>query len=135
MQRGKRQEYELETFLRQRYETLLGNGTYLPDKVFTKSSDFKRTIDSAAQVLTGLFPLQNYRIWNKKANRKPFPLYIIPKKSDYLLSTIHLHVADIRNCSKNTSNHQQSKQLLIKIVIYFGIWNRKRENRFAQQQM
>lgn len=82
---GKQQQYELGKYFRRRYEKLLGDGSYSPDKVFTVSSALDRTINSASLVLAGLFPPQNGQIWNQNLLWNPIPVYVIPRSSDYLI--------------------------------------------------
>lgn len=82
---GKQQQYELGKYFRRRYEKLLGDGSYSPDKVFAVSSELDRTINSASLVLAGLFPPQNDEIWNKDLLWNPIPVYIVPRSRDYLI--------------------------------------------------
>lgn len=71
--------------MRRRYEKLLGDGFYSPDKVFTVSSALDRTINSASLVLAGLFPPQSHQVWNQDLPWQPIPVYSIPVNSDYLI--------------------------------------------------
>lgn len=72
-------------YFRRRYEKLLGDGSYSPEKVFTVSSASDRTINSASLVLAGLFPPQNDQIWNANLLWQPIPVYAISKSEDYLI--------------------------------------------------
>lgn len=71
--------------MRRRYEKLLGDGSYSPDKVFTVSSALDRTINSASLVLAGLFPPQSHQVWNQELHWQPIPVYQIPVSEDYLI--------------------------------------------------
>ncbi|XP_031636521.1 uncharacterized protein LOC116349294 [Contarinia nasturtii] len=82
---GKQRAFELGQYFRRRYEQLLGDGSYHPDKVYTLSSAFDRTINSASLVLSGLFPPQDNQIWNKNLLWQPIPVYSIPTAQDNFL--------------------------------------------------
>lgn len=122
------QAYELGQFFSRRYEKLLGDGSYSPDKVYTQSSEMERTIMSAAMVLAGLFPPKNIQIWNKDLLWQPIPgFYFDPQLKICLIRienivsfqcipfrktlTIFLYMEnklyakDIKKHSRSTKNH------------------------------
>ncbi|XP_031634016.1 prostatic acid phosphatase-like [Contarinia nasturtii] len=82
---GINQEYELGTYLRKRYASLLGDGGYSNDNVYIQSTDVDRTLNSAQAVAAGLFPPENDQIWNADLLWQPIPIHTIPKEMDHVL--------------------------------------------------
>ncbi|XP_054267962.1 prostatic acid phosphatase-like [Macrosteles quadrilineatus] len=83
---GKRQQYELGEFLRDRYGSFIGDG--FPSKVArVQSTGVERTLMSAQLVAAGLFtpsthPLQQ---WNQKLDWQPVAVHSQPLEEDSLL--------------------------------------------------
>lgn len=85
-QAGRLRQYTLGKYLRQRYYKLLGNGQYSVNKVYVESSDFDRTIESAAANLAGFFPLEKNESWNDEIAWRPIAIHTIPKQLDNMIS-------------------------------------------------
>lgn len=82
---GKRYLYETGEYLRNRYNTFLGN-TYQPDMAHSQSTGVDRTRMSLQLVLAGLFPPKNTaNEWNKRLNWQPVPIESEPLDQDTLL--------------------------------------------------
>lgn len=83
---GKQQHYALGKFLRKRYLSLLGNGSYSPKTVYIQSTDIDRVLMSAASNLAGLFPPSYNELWNPNILWQPIPIHTIPIQFDYVLN-------------------------------------------------
>lgn len=70
-------------YLRKRYLQILGDGKYSTDKVYVRSSDYDRTLISAAVNLAGLFPPGKDEIFNDELRWIPIPIHTIPLKLDH----------------------------------------------------
>lgn len=79
---GMQRHFELGKYLRKRYFNLLGDGKYSADKVYIQSSDYDRTIMSAAANLAGLFPFEDNETILDTLRWKPIPIHTIPLKLD-----------------------------------------------------
>lgn len=97
--------------MRRRYEKLLGDGSYSPDKVFTVSSALDRTINSASLVLAGLFPPQSHQVWNQDLPWQPIPVYSIPVTEDYLIKAENI----CPQYEKLRTEHEKSPEVQAKI--------------------
>ncbi|RZF41879.1 hypothetical protein LSTR_LSTR005341 [Laodelphax striatellus] len=82
---GKRQEYELGLWLRERYKGLL-NTVYNRTEVYIQSTDVDRTLMSASSVLAGLYPPFGNEIWNNRIHWQPIPIHTIPELMDEVLA-------------------------------------------------
>lgn len=78
---GKRQEFELGESLANRYQSLFPNG-YSFDTVKVYSSQYDRTMMSAAACLAGLFPPTEQQIWNSKLLWHPIPINMLARNVD-----------------------------------------------------
>ncbi|KOC59082.1 Venom acid phosphatase Acph-1 [Habropoda laboriosa] len=78
---GKQREYTLGLFLRDRYETFLGD-TYKVKSVSALSSDYDRTKMSLQLVLAGLFPPSKLQQWHQELNWQPIPANYLRRYED-----------------------------------------------------
>ncbi|XP_021948129.1 prostatic acid phosphatase isoform X2 [Folsomia candida] len=81
---GKKQEFELGRYLRSRYQTYISDN-FVPNEIYTLSSDTDRTIMSAELCLAGIFPTENGTEWNPDLKWQPIPLHVIPEVYDNIL--------------------------------------------------
>ncbi|XP_016837209.1 venom acid phosphatase Acph-1-like [Nasonia vitripennis] len=81
---GKKREYELGKFLRNRYNDFLRD-VYNPGDVYARSSDYSRTKMSLLLVLAGLYPPNKDQRWTSKLNWQPIPITYMPIMKDSLL--------------------------------------------------
>ncbi|KRY20271.1 Lysosomal acid phosphatase [Trichinella patagoniensis] len=80
------QQFQLGTFLRQRYEKLIPK--YKSDTIYIRSTDSNRTIMSAMANLAGMFPPENSQnILN--LTWQPIPIHTIPKTLDKVLDVTY----------------------------------------------
>lgn len=84
MQKGKKRQYELGKWFRNRY------GSFLPEEYNTKdiyvlSSDVDRTLMSAQLNLAGLYPPKDTQVWNDDLPWQPIPVHTLPKNEDQIL--------------------------------------------------
>lgn len=84
-QQGKQRHFNLGKQLRKRYYNLLGDGKYSPDKVYVRSSDYDRTIMSAAANLAGWFPPKNDQNFTDELQWIPISIHTIPLKYDHIV--------------------------------------------------
>ncbi|XP_034256970.1 venom acid phosphatase Acph-1-like [Thrips palmi] len=85
---GRRTEFRLGKFLRQRYEDFLGS--YRSGVVYARTTDWPRTKDSMALVLAGLFPPAKQNVWGHDGEDlgyhwMPIPADTKPRDQDKLL--------------------------------------------------
>ncbi|XP_054267345.1 lysosomal acid phosphatase-like [Macrosteles quadrilineatus] len=111
---GKRQEFALGQWLRQRYDRLLTD-FYDPNLVYVRSTDVDRALMSAKCVLAGIFPPKGQQVWNDQLIWQPIPTHTTPEKLDKILAqkypcpayqAEHLRVlnsAEIRNITSRYS--------------------------------
>jgi len=81
---GKREQYELGIFLRNRYKDF-ASSRYKNYYTKCKSSDFDRTIMSAYCLLTGLYPPIDGQVWHENITWQPIPVHMVPQNVDYKL--------------------------------------------------
>ena len=58
--------------LRHRYNDLLGE-TYMPDAIYARSTDYKRTKMCLQLVLAALYPPKGQQVWNDQLPWQPIP--------------------------------------------------------------
>ncbi|XP_054267344.1 prostatic acid phosphatase-like [Macrosteles quadrilineatus] len=78
---GKRQQYELGRWLRQRYDHLLTD-QYSPDLVRVHSTDVDRTLMSAQANMAGMFPPKGRQVWETSLPWQPVPIHTAPEDVD-----------------------------------------------------
>ncbi|KAG8263237.1 prostatic acid phosphatase-like [Homalodisca vitripennis] len=81
---GKKQQYELGQFLRDRYGQFLGE-EFSNDQVRLQSTGVDRALMSAQLVSAGLFPPVGYQKWNPGLDWQPIPIHSQPLDEDTLL--------------------------------------------------
>lgn len=99
---GKRQEFELGQYFRQRYGSLLNLTRYIPPQIKMKSSDVDRTLMSASCLLAGMFPPAGREVWNLSIKWQPLPIHGVPLLEDYLFNGYEV-------CQKFSHLLQESK--------------------------
>ncbi|KRZ80719.1 Lysosomal acid phosphatase [Trichinella papuae] len=83
---GISQQFQLGTFLRQRYEKLIPK--YKSDAIYIRSTDSNRTIMSAMANLAGMFPPESgENILN--LTWQPIPIHTVPKTLDKVLDVTY----------------------------------------------
>lgn len=68
------QHHYFGRYLRDRYIGFLKKD-YNKNDVFIRSTDFDRTLMSAYSVLSGLYPPNDYQVWNNKINWQPIAVH------------------------------------------------------------
>ncbi|CAG9766715.1 unnamed protein product [Ceutorhynchus assimilis] len=81
---GKSMAFTLGKSLRNRYNKFLGD-IYLPEAVFTQSTDYDRTKMSALLALAGLFPPAKAQKWNEQLEWQPIPFDYEKDHRDFVL--------------------------------------------------
>lgn len=87
--RGKRMQYNLGRYLRNRYGALLGD-EYDEKVIYVRSTDVDRTLMSAESNLAGLYPPKGDQLWKKDIPWQPIPVHTVQLGADNLLSS-HSH--------------------------------------------
>nr|XP_002130958.1 prostatic acid phosphatase-like [Ciona intestinalis] len=99
---GMHQHYELGSYLKQRYNTLLSR-RYNRSEIYIRSTDFDRTLMSAESNMAGLFPPEGKQKWNgTNTSWQPVPIHTVPKILDSLL------LAPIITCPKLQQLHEKT---------------------------
>lgn len=80
---GKRREFALGRFLKDRYGAFLGD-TYIAGSISALSSDYDRTKMSLQLVLAGLYPPNKLQQWNPNLNWQPIPAKYLRRYEDNL---------------------------------------------------
>ncbi|VEN54508.1 unnamed protein product [Callosobruchus maculatus] len=78
---GIQRQYKLGQWLRKRYNSLL-SPMYNVNEIYVRSTDLERTLMSAYANLAGLYPPQDFQVWNDGINWQPIPVHTIPRKID-----------------------------------------------------
>jgi len=84
--RGKRQQFELGQWIRERYDGFLSSN-YSEQEIVVRSTDVDRTLMSAMANLAGLYPPAGYWQWNQDLAWQPIPVHTVPQEEDTLLSS------------------------------------------------
>lgn len=58
---------------------------YSSKKVYIRSTDVDRNLESALIFAAGMFPPSEDEVWNKDLNWQPIAVHTIPLNDDYLL--------------------------------------------------
>ncbi|KAB0799287.1 hypothetical protein PPYR_07167 [Photinus pyralis] len=82
---GKRQQYDLGRWLRERYKNFLPE-EFSPRDIYVRSTDVDRTLMSAQCNLAGLFPPDANQTWNSNLAWQPVPVHTVPEQLDPVLS-------------------------------------------------
>lgn len=83
-QTGKREMFKLGEYFHRRYRNILGE-RYSPEKIYTISTDFDRSIMSAQANLAGMFIPRRDEMWNADIMWQPVPVHTISQKRDRIL--------------------------------------------------
>ncbi|KAJ8916513.1 hypothetical protein NQ315_000155 [Exocentrus adspersus] len=81
---GKRRQYELGKWFRNRYSAFLPE-EYNAKDIYVLSSDVDRTLMSAQANLAGLYPPKGPQVWTDELLWQPIPVHTVPKVEDQLL--------------------------------------------------
>lgn len=111
---------ELGKYLRKRYYQLLGDGKYSQDKVYVRSSDYDRTMMSAAANLLGFFPTETNEIWTDEIQWRPIPIHTVPLHLDHIVG-LERPCARYDKAFKDILNSTEFKEAKNKINRYFEI--------------
>ncbi|XP_071056781.1 venom acid phosphatase Acph-1-like [Onthophagus taurus] len=86
--KGKLRAYNIGTYLRKKYNKLLGD-VYTPDILYGISSHYPRCRASLESVLAGLYPPSEELIWNKELLWEPIPYDYLPMKENNLFLPVY----------------------------------------------
>ncbi|KAM6893498.1 lysosomal acid phosphatase-like [Xenentodon cancila] len=84
-QEGMRQHLNLGQFLRTRYKNFLTE-SYDRNEIYVRSTDFDRTLMSAASTLAGLYPPSGHQLFMPGLNWQPIPVHTVSRSEEKLLS-------------------------------------------------
>ncbi|XP_053472580.1 lysosomal acid phosphatase [Ictalurus furcatus] len=84
-QEGMRQHLELGQFLRKRYTGFLGED-YNRFEIAVRSTDYDRTLMSAASNLAGLYPPKGSQVFHPGLDWQPIPIHTVSQDEEKLLS-------------------------------------------------
>lgn len=84
-QEGQQQHFELGTWLRRRYGGSLIRPKYNLNDIYVQSSDYDRTLQSAAVNLAAIFPDDCQ--FGKHFSCQLVPIHTIPKHLDYMIAS------------------------------------------------
>lgn len=82
---GKRQEYNLGVWLRQRYSNFLA-ADYSELDIRVRSTDVDRTLMSGEACLAGLYPPTTKQLWDQNLLWQPIPIHTKPEIDDPVLA-------------------------------------------------
>lgn len=94
LQEGKHRLFELGKYLQRRYRNLLKNRPYSSDLIYVRSSNMRRTRESAAQAMAGFFDYEKHpkrlflkNLFHKRSNDtvQSVPVNAVPREEDHLL--------------------------------------------------
>ncbi|RUS79984.1 hypothetical protein EGW08_012249, partial [Elysia chlorotica] len=83
---GKRQQFELGQYVKQRYDGFINTTYYDHNEIAIESSGIERCLMSAYSHLAGLFPPQGDQVWNEDLKWQPIPVQTRPVKEDNKLA-------------------------------------------------
>lgn len=73
-------------WLRTTYGSLLGD-QYDQRKIYIRSTDRDRTIESAQLALIAMFPPSGYQLWKKDLKWQPIAVHTVDRNEDYLIGS------------------------------------------------
>ncbi len=80
-QKGMKQHFDFGKFIRSRYSTFL-NKYYNLKRAVIRSTDYDRTLMSAYSLLNGLYPPEDFQVWNNESQWQPIPVHTTSKYND-----------------------------------------------------
>lgn len=80
---GRRRMYKLGKYIRKRYEGFVTDDIR---KIYSRSSDVERCIESSMALLAGLCPPAGRFVWDSSLPWLPIPIHSVPPPDDYLLN-------------------------------------------------
>ncbi|XP_061571344.1 prostatic acid phosphatase-like [Cololabis saira] len=83
-QEGMRQHFQLGQFLRTRYQNFL-NESYDRHEIHVRSTDYDRTLMSAASTLAGLYPPSGRQVFMPGLKWQPVPIHTVSRREEKLL--------------------------------------------------
>ncbi|XP_065201875.1 prostatic acid phosphatase-like [Planococcus citri] len=116
---GKERLYRVGKWFRKRYEHLVRE-KYTYEDVLMQSSDYDRTLMSAAAFLAGFYPPSNSELWNSdNITWQPIPIHSIPLEYDSMISMYR--PCDAYNQEALTANYAiKYKEMFKKYEIFFN---------------
>ncbi|XP_043469963.1 venom acid phosphatase Acph-1-like [Leptopilina heterotoma] len=87
--KGKLRAHQFGELLRLMYNDFLGT-TYIPEEIYTRSTDFLRTRMTLQLVLAGLYPPNSLQKWNSHLNWQPIVTDYVPQEQDILLNRVYI---------------------------------------------
>ncbi|XP_055307347.1 prostatic acid phosphatase-like [Sitodiplosis mosellana] len=90
---SKRQQYELGKYLRARYQKLIG-AHYSPKKVYIRSTDEDRNLQSAQCNAAGMFNPTGDEVWNK-LGWQPIPIHTVPLSVRFMEKSSGLKLTEL----------------------------------------
>lgn len=82
---GMQEQYELGTFVKQRYIPGYLSAAYRRNETYIRSTDIDRTIMSALAQLSAIFPPSGDQVWNSSIPWQPIPVHTWPTEYDNIL--------------------------------------------------
>lgn len=80
---GRRRMFKLGQYIRRRYDGFITDDLR---KIYSRSSDVERCIESSMAVLAGLCPPRDRFVWDNQMPWIPIPVHTVPTPDDYLLN-------------------------------------------------
>lgn len=87
--KGKLRAHQFGELLRLMYNDFLGT-TYIPEEIYTRSTDFLRTRMTLQLVLAGLYPPNSLQKWNSHLNWQPITTDYVLQEQDILLNRVYI---------------------------------------------
>ncbi|KAG8036884.1 hypothetical protein G9C98_004206 [Cotesia typhae] len=82
--RGKKREFDLGVYLRNRYNDFLGE-TYVPKKIMARSTEYDRAKMSLQLVMSAIYPPKGDQVWNENLIWQPIAFTYQPGDIDILM--------------------------------------------------
>ena len=90
--RGMKQMYEFGGYIKKYYENFL-TVTYDKSRVYAKSTDYDRTLQSMSSFLAGLYSPNGFQKWNPDLNWFPIPVHTTSLATDQVCFAVFLNVS------------------------------------------
>lgn len=89
---GRLRMFKLGKFIRSRYNDFIGDNMR---KIYSRSSDVERCIESSLALLAGLYKPHDKKIWTNELPWVPVPVHSTPPSDDYILNEAGSKVIDL----------------------------------------